>query len=59
MGRRELVDSLSFSKKLQILWATDGDHSFKTRKASGRTEEDNRMLAMKAIDQYLSGFVKS
>ena len=59
MGRRELVDSLSSSKQLQIQWAIDGDHSFKTRKASGRTEEDNRVLAIKAIDQYLSGFVKS
>ena len=59
MGLRELVDSLSFSKLLQILWAIDGDHSFKTRKVSGRTEEENRMLAIKAIDQHLSGFVKS
>ena len=58
MGRREIVDSLSSSKQLQILWAIDGDHSFKTRKVSGRTEEENRMLAIKAIDQHLNGFVK-
>ena len=59
MGRRELVEPLPLSQNIQMQWAHDGDHSLKPRKASGRTEEDNRMDAIEAVDRYLKALVGS
>jgi len=59
MGRRDLVEPLPLSQNIQMQWAHDGDHSLKPRKASGRTEEDNRLDAIEAVDRYLKALVGS
>ena len=41
MGNQEAVSGYTLSKKIRLHWLEDGDHSFKPRKKSGRTEEQN------------------
>jgi len=48
-GRREEVSYYSLSRKIQLYWLIDGDHSFKPRKASGLSLEHNLRLATDAI----------
>jgi predicted alpha/beta-hydrolase family hydrolase len=48
-GRREEVLGYPLASGLRICWLADGDHGFKPRKASGRTEEGNREEALQAI----------
>lgn len=40
-GRREEVETYQLSPAVRLHWLTDGDHGFKPRKASGRTEAEN------------------
>ncbi|MEQ8193572.1 MAG: alpha/beta fold hydrolase, partial [Rhodospirillales bacterium] len=40
-GTRDEVQGFPLSKKIELRWLEDGDHGFKPRKASGRTEEQN------------------
>lgn len=47
-GGRDEVAALKLPKRIRVRWLEDGEHSFKPRKASGRTEAQN--LA-EAIDQ--------
>lgn len=54
-GTTEDVAVYPLSSKIQIHWLTDGDHGFKPRKASGRTEGENWESAMDAI----IGFIKA
>jgi predicted alpha/beta-hydrolase family hydrolase len=51
-GNREEVESFRLSKQVRIQWLTDGDHSFKPRKASGRTEEENWHEAIEAAAEF-------
>ncbi|MEC7597190.1 MAG: alpha/beta family hydrolase, partial [Planctomycetota bacterium] len=53
MGNREEVQSYSLSEKIEIHWMTDGDHSFKPRKASGWTVEQNWLEAAKHVGRFL------
>lgn len=48
-GGTALVNSLNLPSHFNIEWAMDGDHSFKPRKASGRTETQNWDEAIAAI----------
>ena len=57
MGRRSLVERLDLSQQIQIRWAMDGDHSFKPRKVSGRTEAANRLFAIEAVDDFLTSLL--
>ena len=41
LGNKDEVAGYELSKKIKIHWLPDGDHSFKPRKASGRTLEEN------------------
>ncbi len=41
MGNKEIVSGFELSPAVTIDWLVDGDHSFKPRKSSGRTEEQN------------------
>ncbi len=41
MGNRETFAGLKLSEKINVKWLPDGEHSFKPRKASGRTLEEN------------------
>lgn len=40
-GNKEEVASYKLPRKIRVRWLRDGDHSFKPRKASGRSEQDN------------------
>ena len=41
LGRPDEVAGYALSPAIRLHWLGDGDHSFKPRKASGRTEADN------------------
>jgi predicted alpha/beta-hydrolase family hydrolase len=53
-GDAEEVALYELSPRIQVRWLTDGDHSFKPRKASGRTEEQNLNEALEAIAGFVS-----
>jgi len=40
-GRREEVEEYKLAKAIHFVWMKDGDHSFKPRVSSGRTEAQN------------------
>lgn len=49
MGSRDEVAGYSLSPAIELLWAPDGDHDLKPRKASGLTLADNLAAAADAI----------
>tara|TARA_Y100000589_G_scaffold84065_2_gene78003 strand:- start:1067 stop:1765 length:699 start_codon:yes stop_codon:yes gene_type:complete len=53
MGSREEVEQFSLSRQLQFNWMPDGDHSFKPRRRSGRSEEQNLNLAVQKVHHFL------
>jgi predicted alpha/beta-hydrolase family hydrolase len=53
-GAREEVPSYNLSPVIQIQWIEDGDHSFKPRKNSGRTEQQNWSAAIAEIKTFLA-----
>jgi uncharacterized protein len=55
LGGTEAVQGYSLSKSIRLLWLEDGDHSFKPRKKSGRSEEQNWSEAIAEV----ATFVKS
>jgi predicted alpha/beta-hydrolase family hydrolase len=54
-GTRDDVEGYSLSPAIRIAWCPDGDHSFKPRKASGRSQEDNWDLAVDVVFEFLTG----
>ncbi len=54
-GRPDEVARYSLSPKIRVFWIEDGDHSFKPRARSGRTEAQNLSVAIEAM----IGFVDS
>ncbi len=52
-GRRDEVSEYSLSAKIRFHWLADGDHSFKPRKASGLTLEQNLRSAARAIQDFI------
>ena len=52
-GTREEVAGYKMSAAVRILWMQDGDHSFKPRKSSGRTENQNWETAIGEIVKFL------
>jgi len=54
-GSREDVAGYDLSPQIRILWLEDGDHSFKPRASSGRTERQHVEEAVAAV----VGFLKS
>lgn len=48
-GKAEEVAEYKLSKKIKVHWLEDGDHGFKPRKSSGRTEEQNWQEAVEKI----------
>lgn len=54
-GTPEDVAGYSLAPAIRIVWLEDGDHSFKPRAASGRTEKQNLQEAVAAV----AGFVRS
>ena len=52
-GGPDEVRALAFPPNIRIHWIGDGDHSFKPRKASGRTEGEALDEAVQAVAGYL------
>jgi predicted alpha/beta-hydrolase family hydrolase len=52
-GTRQEVDKYNLSAHVHLSFLADGDHSFKPRKASGCTLEDNLNLAIKNTVQFI------
>jgi len=53
-GRRDEVEHYAFSPACTLAWINDGEHSFKARKASGRTWEENLTLAVGRVSAFLA-----
>ena len=51
-GTREEVSSYKLPRKIRVYWLTDGEHSFKPRKASGATEVGNWSAAVDAMEAF-------
>lgn len=54
-GNRGEVGTYALSHNIALRWLADGDHSFKPRKSSGRTEEGNWTEAVNAIAAFVVG----
>ncbi len=54
MGNLEVVRKYALSPTISYHWCRDGDHSFKPRKASGITEEENWKTAIEAIRDFIA-----
>ena len=52
-GNKQEVRTMGIPRRFKKMWLADGDHSFKPRKASGRTLEDNLNEAVDAIVTFL------
>jgi len=52
-GSPEEVDTYKLAPFIRVKWIEDGDHSFKPRKASGRTEQQNWEAAMAEIVAFI------
>lgn len=55
LGSRDDVAGYRLSRKIRIVWLEDGDHSFKPRKKSGRTGEENLDEAIRAVASFVTG----
>jgi len=51
-GTIDQVPDFPLSKSIDVQWLEDGDHGFKPRKKSGRTEEQNWHEAIDAIHAF-------
>ena len=54
-GGREEVAGYRLSPRIRVAWIEDGDHSWKPRKSSGRTEEGNLREGVGLVAAFLSG----
>jgi predicted alpha/beta-hydrolase family hydrolase len=52
-GTREEVAAYRLSPSIRIAWLEDGDHSFKPRASSGRTEAQNLREAVEAAADFV------
>jgi predicted alpha/beta-hydrolase family hydrolase len=55
-GTEEEVALYPLSPSIEIAWMGDGDHSFKPRKKSGRTLEENLEAAADAVVEFIRRF---
>lgn len=55
LGNLEQVASYKLSPGIRIEWIGDGDHSFKPRKRSGRTEAKNLRQAIELVVSFVRG----
>ena len=54
-GSADDIPSYDLAETIRFCWLKDGEHSFKPRKASGLTMEDNWNIAMDAIVDFIRG----
>ncbi len=59
LGSREDVAGYRLSAAIRIAWIEDGDHSFKPRAASGRTEAQNLAEAIARVLEFLASVALS
>jgi uncharacterized protein len=52
-GSQKQVAGYRLSSGIRVAWIEDGDHSFKPRKASGRTERQNWEAALGEVVRFL------
>jgi predicted alpha/beta-hydrolase family hydrolase len=52
LGGRAEVEGYALSPAIRLHWLADGDHSFKPRKASGRTEAENWAEGIAAVADF-------
>jgi predicted alpha/beta-hydrolase family hydrolase len=52
-GTREEVEGYPLSPKICLAWMEDGDHSLVPRKASGRTQQENWLQAVRVTRSFL------
>lgn len=52
-GKPDEVATYNLAQTIRVTWLCDGDHGFKPRKASGRTEIQNWDQAVAAIVQFI------
>jgi hypothetical protein len=55
-GTAEDVATYTLSPSIELVWIPDGDHSFKPRASSGRTEKQNLAAAVEAVAGFLERF---
>jgi hypothetical protein len=53
-GRPEEISAYKLSPAIKIEWIEDGDHSFKPRARSGRTEADNVDAAIALVAEFIA-----
>ena len=53
-GKPDEVATYRLGKKVTVTWLEDGDHSFKPRKSSGRTEEQNWREGVEAVAHFIA-----
>jgi len=56
-GRREEIEKYQFSKAIRVVWMEDGDHSFKPRVSSGRTEAQNLAEAITSVITFVQSLI--
>jgi predicted alpha/beta-hydrolase family hydrolase len=52
-GTRDEVPGFGLSKRIEVVWVPDGDHSFKPRKSSGASEAGNLALAIEEMATFI------
>lgn len=52
-GPPQDVEGYDLSPSIRIVWLEDGDHSFKPRVSSGRTEPQNLAAAVEAVAEFV------
>jgi predicted alpha/beta-hydrolase family hydrolase len=58
-GNREDVAGYKLSPAIRIAWLIDGDHSFKPRKSSGRTDKENWTEALNTMASFIASLPPS
>ena len=53
-GKPDEVKTYKLAKTIDVHWLEDGDHSFKPRKKSGRTQEQNWNEGVEAIHRFVA-----
>ena len=55
LGAKDEVEGYPLAGSIRVVWLTDGDHGFRPRKSSGRTEAENLDDAVAAMATFVRG----
>ena len=55
LGAKDEVEGYPLAGSIRVVWLTDGDHGFRPRKSSGRTEAENLDDAIAAMASFVRG----